>query len=208
VLAFWLFALRLALRVFMVIVQASVTNALAVCVGPVFMAAAAFHQTRRYAYGWLAIIASALTTQLLASAALTLVTGALHEIFRNILVAAKAHTFAPIVTGGVDDLGDIMNMVAGLMIAAAVIFVCGHIFETIPSMGQSIAGGIRHHAPGADTVANAPAAMASAAAGAIAGTSFGQAVAASGVGRAASAMNSMANRLRSAGSAGRSLSRS
>lgn len=166
---------------FGIFVTATITTVIAVFIGPIFVALAIVPATRKYANGWLGVLAGSVTAQLVALAVLTLATAAVD----NTLVA----------TANTIKVGDnSASMLVGLAQCGVLLWLFKDIIKGSPALAYRIAGGVYATAGRFQAVANAPAAIGSAASTVVS-------AAAPGAGRVAAVA------LRSAAATGASLSR-
>jgi type IV secretory pathway VirB6-like protein len=111
---------------------ALVTNMVAVTVGPIFIALAAVPATRKYAAGWLSVLVSGVTIQMLSIAILLLLT--------------RAETQTIVQTAGTTIAADdVMGELWGLAQCGALMSLCMLIIKQTPALAHAIAGGVWHN---------------------------------------------------------------
>jgi type IV secretory pathway VirB6-like protein len=141
---------------FAIFMIASIINVLVVLVGPVFLALGATPFTRKYAAGWVAALVSGCTTQLMALAAISLISGAEVTMIQQMMTTAASSN------------SNTIAMFWALIQAFIVMMLGAAVVAKIPHIAQSIAGGIYHGSQGAhaSTLGLAAVAAVAAAAGA------------------------------------------
>lgn len=108
------------------------TVVVCVFVGPIFVGLAAIPATRRFSIGWLSVIVSGVTTQVLALAVLLLLTAA--------ETVALGRVESVVVTGG-----NSISMMIGLGQCGILMFLCTIVIKEIPALARAIGGGVHHN---------------------------------------------------------------
>nr|WP_294566873.1 type IV secretion system protein [uncultured Rhodopila sp.] len=132
VIGFILVALVATCFSFGVYMIAVVTAALAVIIGPIFVALGAVPFTRKYTIGWLSVLVSSVTIQLLSIAVLQL------------LSQSELTTLGQMTTALVAN-GEPADQLWGLARCGALLFLCGIIIKQLPALSFAIAGGVFHN---------------------------------------------------------------
>ncbi len=128
VILFIIVALVATCYTFGVYMLAVVTNVLAVIIGPIFVALGAVPFTRKYTIGWLSVLASGLTIQLLAIAVLQLLSQSELASLGQMATALIAN-------------GEPVDQLWGLARCGALMFLCTIILKQLPALSYAIAGG-------------------------------------------------------------------
>jgi type IV secretory pathway VirB6-like protein len=129
VIAFVIVAIVTTAFSFGIYAVALVTNMVAIVVGPIFIALAATPATRKYFAGWLSVLVSGVTIQMLSIAVLLLLTKAETQ---TIMQTATTTIAAD------DALGELW----GLAQCGALMALCMLIIKQTPALAHAIAGGI------------------------------------------------------------------
>jgi type IV secretory pathway VirB6-like protein len=118
---------------FLVYVSALATNVLAVIIGPIFVALGAVPFTRKYTIGWLSVLASGVTIQVLAIALL--------QLMSQSELATLGTMAAQLVTQNADPIEQIW----GLAKCGVLLWLCYHLMKNLPALSFAIAGGVYHN---------------------------------------------------------------
>lgn len=174
--AYFVVAFAAILGGFGIYLLSSVSFALLLATGPLFVALYPFPGLRRYFNGWFAAVVSAILTQVFSVAVLAL------------LVAAEAATVARIVenAGSGADANFVSEMIV-LLEAAGLMYLVYRLLKQTPAIASSIAGGVYHNVSNISSMpmafVSSAAGMAGRAASGVAGQAIGQTARAASVSR-------------------------
>lgn len=203
VIAFVISALLCVAFIFITLSVATLTTVLALVVGPVFMTAATMPWTRKFASGWLAVLVGGLVIQLLGLGLIRL------------LINSSAVMMAQLTTTAQASNSNSIMMLVGLAEIGALLWLFKKVMEQVPSLAQTIGGGVYHGTNAAFTAISAGStagaillgAAAGGAGGAVQGARTTGTARGAAMGAASGAGRSAARGFRYAAPAGRSLSR-
>lgn len=134
IIVYWGIALVSIGLSYIVYLASTVLLQLLIAVGGVFLALFAFEPTAKFAVGWVAAVASAIVTQILAMALLVMFVG-VEKVAINQIIAGVA--------GGIG--ANFIASIFVLAVAALLMWLISILVKQTPSIAQAIAGGVYHN---------------------------------------------------------------